>query len=193
MHAHIADPHLLAHCVAIAVAHDDFDSEALISIGRKVGFGAVADFSHFSGNDWHAHPLLYFLVHYGIGSAAKRALLDKVRHASSVNICFAPVVLFLQGGPAEEALEYIEMGFDDVIRLPEDSHVLSARLATQIGQEHVYIETHSYLGPDRRRMEPPGQSHPGRTGKHDYTNLTLLRSPELGVQILRRQTVTRAR
>ena len=82
---------------------------------------------------------------------------------------------------------------DDIIRLPEDSHVLSARLATQIGQEHVYIETHSYLGPDRRRMEPPGQSHPGRTGKHDYTNLTLLRSPELGVQILRRQTVTRAR
>ena len=193
MPAPVADPHVLGHCVAIAVAHDDFDSEALIDIGQKVGFGAVTDFSHFAGNDWHAHPLLFFLVHYGIGTAAKLALLDKVRHASSVNICFAPVVLFLQDGLGEQVLEYVGMGFDDVIILPEDSLVLGTRLATQIGQEHLYVETRTYIGPDRRRMEPKGHTHPERTGQHDYTSLTVLRSPEQGVQILRRQIVPRTR
>jgi len=188
-----ADPLVLAHCAAIALAHDEFDSEALIDIGRKVGFGAVADFSHFAHNDWHAHPLLYFLVHHGIGVAAKRALLDKVRHASSVNICFAPVVLFLQNAAEDEMLHYVEMGFDDVISLPEDSLVLSMRLARQIGHEHHYIETRTYLGPDRRRMEPAGHIHPERTGEHDYTSLTLLRSPETGVHILRRQLVAKGR
>lgn len=193
MSVHAGDPHILVHCAAIAVARDDFDSAALIDIGQKVGFGAVADFSHFSDKDWHAFPLLYFLVHHGIGGTAKRALLDKLRHASSVNICFAPVVLFLQDGPGSAMLEYIEMGFDDVITLPEDSRILSTRLATQIGQEQVYVETRNYLGPDRRRMEPAGHTHPGRMGQEDYTKLTLLRSPELGVQVLRRQLVVRAR
>ncbi len=193
MHAHEADPSVLAHCAAIVVAHDEADTAALINLGEKVGFGMVTSSAQFSGNDWHIHRILYFLVHYGIGTEAKRQLLDRVRHAGSVNICFAPIVLFLQDGPGDEMLEYIEMGFDDVICLPENSHIVSTRLATQIGQEHTYIETRTYLGPDRRRMELPDHMHPGRTGDHDYTNLTLLRTPEMGVQILRRQLIVKAR
>lgn len=193
MNTHAGDPNILVHCAAIAVARDDFDSAALIDIGEKVGFGAVADSACYGDSEWNAFPLLFFLVHHGIGAVAKRALLTKVRGASSVNICFAPIILFLQDGPASTTLDHIEMGFDDVITLPEDSRVLSARLATQIGQEQIYIETRNYLGPDRRRMEPSGQTHPGRMGQEDYTKLTLLRSPELGVHVLRRQLVVRAR
>jgi hypothetical protein len=186
---HTADPLLLAHCAAIAVAHDAFDSAALVSLGEKVGFGSVADFAHFTGNDWHARRLLFFLVHYGIGLTAKQKLLDNVRHAGSVNICFAPIVLFLQGGSAEDTIRYVGMGFDDVIRLPEDGHELSMRLAMQIGREHLYVETRDYLGPDRRRLEAPGHTHPERTGNHDHTLLTVFRHPEEGVHILRRQVI----
>ncbi|KRA42588.1 hypothetical protein ASD80_09100 [Devosia sp. Root635] len=193
MQAHEADPGVLAHCAAIVVAHDEPDTAALISLGEKVGFGVVSGSADFAGNDWHIHRILFFLVHYGIGMDAKRQLLDRVRHAGSVNICFAPVVLFLQDGPGDEMLEYIEMGFDDVICLPENSHIVSTRLASQIGQEQTYIETRRYLGPDRRRMELPGHSHPERTGDQDHTNLTLLRTPEMGVQILRRQLIVKAR
>lgn len=184
----VDDRFVMAHCIAIAVARDEFDTRALMEIGHKVGFGAVVDFTHFA-NDWHAHPLVFFLVHYGIGVAVKQALLDKVRRASSVNICFAPVVLFLQEGQGDKPLEYIEMGFDDVICLPADSAALSAQLARQIGQEHRYIETRTYLGPDRRRLEPAGYSHPLRTGKYDYTNLIVHRSPQHGVEIRRREPV----
>lgn len=186
---HAADPDSLAHCVAIVAAPNAFDSEALISLGQKLKFGAVSDSSHFSGNDWHAHRLLFFLVHYGIGVEAKRKLLHKVRHAGSVNICFAPVVLFLQNGRPEEVSEHIEMGFDDVVSLPEDAHALRLRLAGQIGREQTYIETRTYLGPDRRRLEPPGHSHPDRSDGEEHARLTLLRQPEEGVQILRRQVV----
>ena len=133
------------------------------------------------------------LVHFAIGMEAKRQLLERVRHAGSVNICFAPVVLFLQDGPGDVMLEYIEMGFDDVICLPENSRIVGARLAAQIGQEHTYVETRRYLGPDRRRMELPSHSRPERTDDHDYTNLTVLRTPEMGVQILRRQLIVKAR
>ena len=193
MLAHEADPGILAHCAAIVVAHDAHDTAALTTLGQKVGFGAVSGSAQFTGNDWHAHRVLFFLVHYGIGLDAKRQLLDKVRHANSINICFAPVVLFLQDGPVDEMLEYIDMGFDDVICLPENSHILSTRLSTQIGREHLYIETRSYLGPDRRRMELAGQSHPERTGGFEHTKLTVLRTPELGVQILRRQLFIKGR
>jgi len=186
---HAADPEMLAHCIAIAVAHDDFDSRALIEIGEKVGFGAVTDHVHFGGNDWLAHPLLFFLVHHAIGTKAKVALLDRVRHASTVNICFAPVVLFIQDGKQEEVGPFIDMGFDDVVCLPEDSLVLSRRLATQFSREHLYVETRTYLGPDRRRMEAPGHTRPDRTGTHDHAQLSVLRTPEHGVQILRRQIV----
>lgn len=193
MLAHEADPSVLAHCAAIVIAHDEHDTAALVTLGEKVGFGMVSGSSQFSGNDWHIHRVLFFLVHYGIGPEAKRQLLDRVRRASSVNICFAPVVLFLQDGPGDEMLEYIEMGFDDVICLPENSHILSTRLASQLGQEHLYIETRTYLGPDRRRMELPGHSHPERTGEYEHTKLAVLRTPEMGVQILRRQLFVRGR
>jgi hypothetical protein len=193
MPAHESDPGILAHCAAIVVAHDEADTAALISLGEKVGFGMVTGSAQFTGNDWHIHRIVFFLVHFAIGMEAKRQLLNRVRHANSVNICFAPVILFLQDGPGEEMLEYIEMGFDDVICLPENSHVVSTRLATQLEQEHTYIETRTYLGPDRQRMDLPDHIHPGRTDDHDYTNLVVLRTPEMGVQILRRQLIVKAR
>lgn len=184
MSAHEPDPGVLARCAAMVIAHDEQDAAALVSLGEKLGFGLVSGSSQFSGNDWHIHHVLFFLVHYGLGMEAKRQLLDRVRHAGSVNICFAPVVLFLQDGSGDEMLEYVSMGFDDVICLPEDSLVLSTRLALQIAQEHVYVETRSYLGPD---------SDPVRTRDHEHTKLTVLRTPEVGVQILRRKLFARSR
>ena len=84
MHAHEPDPSVLAHCAALVVAHDEADTAALISLGEKVGFGMVTSSAQFSGNDWHIHRVLYFLVHYGIGMEAKRQLLDRVRQLPGI-------------------------------------------------------------------------------------------------------------
>ena len=186
MLARNADETGLAACTAIVVAHDDQDGASLVALAKRVGFGSVSSFADQQA-EGGSHHLVFFLVHYGIGTSAKQALLAKVRSSPSISVSFAPVILFIPDGPGAETLSYIEMGFDDVICLPENSHVLASRLAGQIGKEHLYIETRTYLGPDRRRMELPGHTHPGRTGEFDHTKLWILRSPHEGVQVLRRQ------
>lgn len=192
MLAHAPDSDLLADCAAIVVAHDKHDCAALLSLGAKVGFGSVTTYADAEAAGKSAHRLLFFLVHFGIGLAAKKQLLAELRGSPFDNIRFAPVVVFVPDGPGDDMLLHIEMGFDDVICLPENSHVLSSRLSGQIGQEHLFIETESYLGPDRRRMELPGQSHPGRTGGFEHTRLTILRTAEAGVRVVRRQLFIKA-
>jgi hypothetical protein len=186
-HEHAPDTDLLADCSAIVVAHDKRDSAVLLSLAARVGFGSVT--THEERADAHGplHSLLFFLVHYGIGVTAKKQLLADLRSSPFDAIRFAPVVIFVPDGPYDDVLFHIEMGFDDVICLPENSHVLSSRLAGQVGQDHLFIQTATYLGPDRRRMEMPGQTHPGRTGGFEHTRITIRRTAETGVQVVRRQ------
>ncbi|ODT78414.1 MAG: hypothetical protein ABS76_23775 [Pelagibacterium sp. SCN 64-44] len=184
----------LAKCSAIALARNEPDCEALMTLARKVGFGSVHGFTDpQQAGAVPSHNLLFFLVHFALPEDAKKRFLEQLRSAATINVCFAPVAVFLPDGPGDRVIEHIEMGFDDVICLPENSRVLAARLAAQVGRELLYIETHSYLGPDRRRMELPGQVHPARTGDTEHTRLTILRTPEHGVQILRRQVFFKGR
>jgi len=186
MLAGAAETRLLGHCAAIVVAHDAHDCASLLALGERVGFGSVTAFSQTPGED-PDHHLPFFLVHYGLGNAAKKLLLSRLRSSSSDNVRFAPIVLFMADGPSEEVLFYIGMGFDDVICLPENSHILASRLSTQICQEHLFVETRTYLGPDRRRMELPGQTHPDRAGDYEHAKLTIIRKPGVGTQVTRRQ------
>ena len=192
MPADIAEAGLLSACAAIVVAHDERDSATLVALGGRVGFGSVTPFAQATLDNDPAHRLPFFLVHYSLGNAAKKLLLSRLRGAPSDNIRFAPIVLFIPDGPSEEILFYIGMGFDDVICLPENSHILASRLSTQIGQEHMFVETRTYLGPDRRRMELAGHTHPDRAGDYEHTKLTIIRKPGVGVRIARRQLFLKA-
>jgi len=192
MPADTAQAGLLSACAAIVVAHDEPNSASLVALGGRVGFGSATPFAQASLDNDPAHRLPFFLVHYGLGNAAKKLLLSRLRGAPSDNIRFAPIVLFIPDGPSEEILFYIGMGFDDVICLPENSHILASRLSTQIGQEHMFIETRTYLGPDRRRMELPGDTHPDRAGDYEHAKLTIIRKPGVGVRIARRQLFLKA-
>ncbi|QQR35137.1 hypothetical protein JI749_12230 [Devosia oryziradicis] len=183
---------LLGGCAAVIVAHDEADSAALQAIARHVGFGSVSTVAEGPHGDDPEHSLTFFLVHFGLGIAGKTMLLSRLRGHPSDNVRFAPIVLFIPDGPGAEVLFYIEMGFDDVICLPENSHIVASRLATQIGQEHLYIETKTYLGPDRRRMELPGASHPDRKGEYEHTKLFIVRKPGIGTSVVRRQIFLKA-
>lgn len=187
-----AETGLLGGCDAIVVAHDEQVGAALLALAERVGFGSVttlSDAPHGADTD---RGLTFFLMHYGLGNAAKKLLLSRLRSTPSDNVRYAPIVLFIPDGPSEEILFYIGMGFDDVICLPENSHIVASRLATQIGQEHLYIETRTYLGPDRRRMELPGESHPEREGDYEHTKVTIVRKPGAGVKVIRRQLFLKA-
>nr|WP_295891669.1 hypothetical protein [uncultured Devosia sp.] len=182
-----AETSLLGGCAAVVVAHDERDSAALQALANRVGFGSVSTLTEGPHREDPEHSLTFFLLHFGLGNAGKKLLLSRLRNVPSDNVRFAPIVLFIPDGPSEEILFYIGMGFDDVICLPENSHIVASRLATQIGQEHLYIETRTYLGPDRRRMELPGDTHPERQGEYEHTKLTIIRKPGVGVKVIRRQ------
>lgn len=187
-----AETGLLGGCVAVIVAHDDRDGAALRALAERVGFGSIRTISDDPHHEDPENRLTFFLVHYGIGNAVKKLLLSRLRSTPADSVRFAPIVLFIPDGPSEQILFYIGMGFDDVICLPENSHILALRLATQITQEHLYIETQTYLGPDRRRMELPGDTHPDRKGDFEHTKLTIVRKPGMGVKVARRQVYLKA-
>lgn len=182
-----AETGVLGGCAAVVVAQEERDGAALRALAERVGFGTISTLSEAPHTQDPEHSLTFFLLHFGLGNAAKKLLLSRLRANPSDNIRYAPIILFLPDGPSEEILFYIGMGFDDVICLPENSHVLASRLATQITQEHLYIQTQTYLGPDRRRMELPGDSHPERKGDFEHAKLTIVRRPGLGVKVARRQ------
>lgn len=192
MHVQAGDPGVLAHCVAIVLAKDERDCAALMRLAEKLRFGAVVAHSPTLGHDRFDHRLVFFLVHFDYAPEAKQKLLYDLRHASSVSLCFAPVVLFLRAGSPEEIQAHIEMGFDEVISVPEDGHAMAVRLASQIGHEQLYIETRNYLGPDRHRRDKPGHNPVPRKQGEKHARLTILRTPEAGVHIVRRQTVDEA-
>jgi hypothetical protein len=192
MQAGSAESGLLGGCAAVVVAHEERDSASLQALAKRVGFGSVSTLSEGPHREDPEHSLTFFLLHFGLGNAGKKLLLSRLRGHPSDNVRFAPIVLFIPDGPSEEILFYIGMGFDDVICLPENSHIVASRLATQISQEHLYIETQSYLGPDRRRMELPGDTHPERKGDYEHTKLTIVRKPGVGVNVIRRQLFLKA-
>lgn len=193
MHDQAGDPAVLAHCVAIVMAKDERDCAALMRLAEKLRFGAIVAYSPALGHDRFDHRLVYFLVHFDYEIEAKRKLLFDLRHAGSVSLCFAPVVLFLRAGSPEDIRAHLDMGFDDVISVPQDGRVMATQLAAQIGQERLYIETRTYLGPDRRHKDRPARAPMPGDESSKHARLTILRTPEAGVQIVRRETVDKAR
>lgn len=183
----------LSRCQALIAAHGEQHTKMMMGLCRSVGFTQAADLMQSGLGALTPGTVLYILVHYEMGDEAKRKLIEAIRGAPDFNICFAPIILFLPDGPYEDVLKYVEMGFDDVVCLPEKRDILHARLEHQLISEQIYIQTPTYIGPDRRRMELPGASHPQRTGTHQFGKITIKRIPGAGIKVTSRQTIIRGR
>ena len=183
----------LSRCQALTVAHGEQQTNMMLRLCRSVGFSQAADLATASFDAIDAQRVLFVLVHYEMGDEAKQKLVTTLRRSEAIDIGFAPIILFVPDIAYEEVLRYIEMGFDDVVSLPEKSDILHSRLENQLNAEHVYVETASYIGPDRRRMELPGTTHPERRGESEYTRLLIRRVPGHGIQIVSRQHFIRGR
>ena len=189
MHTHPPDPSVLAHCVALVVAHNQKDAEALMRLAEKLRFGDIVAWSPALGHAPFAHRLVFFLVHFDFDDAHKKALLKDLRHSGSVSLCYAPVVIFLREGSDEEVRACVEMGFDDVINVPAEGKDMATRLAMQIGRDHLYVETRTYLGPDRHRLDHNDHKPTQRQAEEPHARLVIRRTVEEGVQIVRREGV----
>jgi hypothetical protein len=174
---------MLESCVAHLVARGDAQLHTLERIGARAGFGTLQPLG--AGHDGlPGLQLNYFLVHHELGAETLETLLRSVRASSIDAIRYAPVVLFAADGPFEQYLGYIDMGFDDIITLPENAAIVEQRLIAQLDAEHMYLETASYFGPDRRRMEiePPVQFK-RQDSPHSHVRHYFWRSPSRGIVV----------
>lgn len=179
---------ILSDCVAVACCPEGAPQRSLEHFARATGFGLFVHYLDLGQLRDQAHRNLFFLVHFATGDGAKAALLAQLRSNPIPRVRLAPVILVTQDCDLDTFLGYVEMGFDDILCLPESAQLLVDRLVAQLNRDIVYIETADYFGPDRRRMEVPGATHAGRTSNaHLHTRLTIHRSLAEGPAIVQRQ------
>ena len=184
---------MLEGCRAYLVSRGEKQTRSLSNLARAVGFSYVApvlgeDAVTLDGLE---KAVVYFLVHYGLGDDVMTSILTKLRSAPQDAIRYAPIVLVIEDCPFETILKYVRIGFDDIVTLPEKRQILLDRLANQLNADHVYVETDDYRGPDRSRMELAGA--PERRAEMPSMRLTIHRSVEQGVRVLRRELVGQPR
>jgi hypothetical protein len=178
--------HMLSECNAFIIAPSRTETTQLEHLAERVGFGDIA--SSFSPQRL-IHTLTFFLLHYRLSEVAMHRVIDEVRNSEDVETRYAPIVLISDDCPVDRLLGYIQLGFDDVIALPEKREELESRLAGQLHSEQIYYETDDYLGPDRRRMELPTHRDDRRTGATPFARLLVRRDPVNGVSVQRRHTI----
>lgn len=129
---------------------------------HKVGFGAFQELNETPDPRRPDFPIAFFLVNHRLSDEAKAILLRRLRRSPSMRVRFAPIVAIGPDVEFEVVLRHVELGFDDFITLPDKIAIVQSRLISQLDKEQIYIETLSYFGPDRRRLEQPGGSHENR-------------------------------
>jgi len=178
---------MLGHCSAFVIARAGERDRSLELLAREAGFGTVTSTARRQSGEaiGAKRAVAFFLMDGHLDEAAMKHTLVAVRLSPDPGVCFAPVVLFIEDGPFETYIRYVQMGFDDVITIPEKREILIQRLDGQLG-EHVYFRTPTYLGPDRRRFDLLTTPHERRgQGPSDHDQISIVRSAITGISIAR--------
>jgi len=171
----------LASCKAVVIGRNADQVRFLTRFAGLCGFALVEGTETGSVPD--ARTLIRFIiVHHQLGDEVLRAILASVRQGGR-DVRFSPVVVIADDCPFETVLHYVELGVDDVISLPEKREILIQRLSTQLYNDQVYVETATYFGPDRRRLQYD-QGDPRRKGLAGHGRYVIQRLPDVGTRIV---------
>lgn len=184
---------MLSLCRAYVIAHTSAQNRSLVALAERAGFGFVGTVlgERRVAIEAERGEVVYFLVHHKLSDTTMSSIIRLLRSSEDDAIRYAPIVLVIGDCPFETILKYVKFGYDDIIALPEKRESIVARLQNQLGNEQLYVETDDYLGPDRRRMELAMVGDTRRHPDTPHVRLTILRTPEQGVRIIRRQIAGR--
>jgi hypothetical protein len=175
---------MLSACKAITIGKSEPQLRFLEKVARRCGFALIEGTG--TGDIPTPKSLISFvLVHHLVGEDILRGVISAIRGGGD-DVRFSPIIVLADDCEFETILHYVHMGVDDVISLPEKRDVLIARLAAQLMEEHLYLETADYFGPDRRRLEG-GVNDNRRTGTSGHSRLYIRRFPDAGTRIMRHQ------
>ena len=181
---------MLSACKAIVIGRTPTQIRFLTSFANKCGFALVEEPA--TGDIPSAQTLIsYVLVHHKVGDDLLGAVTRAIRGGSK-EVCFSPIVVIADDCTVERIAHFVQLGVDDVITLPEKRDALIQRLGAQLWSEHLYIETESYFGPDRRRLDTKSHADERRVGLASYARFVIQRIPERGTKVVRHQIFTAA-
>lgn len=171
------------------IAQTPAQNRSLLRLATRAGFGFVGSVLGDKRVTIEAErgDIVFFLFHHKLSDDTMRAVIKLLRDNPDDAIRLAPLLLFVSDGPMETILKYVKFGFDDVISLPEKLENLVTRAQNQLNNPQIYFETETYLGPDRRRMEIDMGNESRRGGDFQHTKLTIQRTLQFGVRVIRRE------
>ena len=180
---------MLASCRAYVVAQSVAQNRSLVRLAERSGFGFVGSVlgDRRVAIEAERGEIVYFLIHHRLSDDTMAAIIKLLRSNASDAIRYAPIVMIIDDCPFETILKYVQFGFDDIISLPEKREIIIDRLRKQLNSEQLYIETDTYLGPDRRRMEVKPPERESRSDSTMHVRLTIERTIEHGARVVRRQ------
>jgi len=171
---------------AYVVGPQDMAWQALFDTANELGLAGVSDYRGL----WQVEqqsgetPVCFFLFSAVKDLAQLRPVADAIRFSPSRQVRFSPMVYCAEELSVETTMACINMGFDDIVALPQSKAKLRQRLNRQIGQNLVFYETQGYFGPDRRnRVAQRAQQVPNRLGG-PFRRLEIVRNLLDGVSVL---------
>ena len=178
----------LSACKAIVIGKTAAQVGFLTSLARKCGFAWIEEPG--TGEIPSPKALISFvLVHHKVGDELLGAVVRAIRSGDR-EVRFSPIVVIAEDGDFEVIVHFVHLGVDDVITLPEKRDVLVQRLSGQLWSEQLYVETESYFGPDRRRLEGGAEMDERRVGMAGHARFIIQRIPDYGTKIVRHQIFT---
>jgi hypothetical protein len=184
-------PRPLSQCLACLVGETPAQRKTLETLAARTGFGGIStDEAGAAFPDKADRRLAYFFFHCMVGNDLLRKTLSTIR--TEERLRFSPAVLVVGECTQSEVAHYINLGFDDIVVLPEAARVLERRFNNQLTTPVSYFETSTYFGPDRRRsqrLNPPSTAAKnGAPGEYRHVRYLVQRAAA-GIEILRREVV----
>lgn len=173
---------------AYIVGPQDATWSRLFGIVSEIGFRGVSSYRGLSQVAQQASdtPLCYFLFSGVPNIADLRQVARDIRYAANPAVRFSPMVYCAEDLSLEATIGCINLGFDDVIALPQSEAALRTRLQRQVGKHVVFYEAAGYFGPDRRNRvsSMTRGDRPGRPGG-PFRRLEITRHVLEGISIQR--------
>lgn len=173
---------------AYVVGPGDTAWQTLFDMAGELGFAGVSDYRGISQVEQQAGetPVCYFLFSAVKDLRDLRPVADAIRFSTARAIRFSPMVYCAVDLSVDTIMAGINMGFDDIVALPQSKPKLLQRLARQIGRNMVFYETPGYFGPDRRNRFTALKPNPvvTRVGG-PFRRLEIVRNLLDGVCVLR--------
>lgn len=174
---------------AYVAGPDDDRCAALFDLVSGIGFSGVSSFRGIAqiSEQTARNPICFILCSSVSDPRQLRSTAEAVRFSDLPRVRFSPLVYLTEQPSIETAVACVNMGFDDVVALPQSRAQLRERLEYQIGEMKVYYEASGYFGPDRRRNIVPRREGADARQGGPYRRFELIRDARAGISVMREE------